>query len=96
MDVAKYVEQGMVVISGDFSSHVSEWNDFIVNDDLSYTFVNNIANIVAYPKEFALPSRNSENKTCNNLGRKLLDLCKALGLKMFNGRCADKSCRVTF
>lgn len=33
MDVAKYVEQGMVVISGDFSSHVSEWNDFIVNDD---------------------------------------------------------------
>lgn len=45
----------MVVISVDFSSHVSEWNDFIVNDDLSYTFVNNIANIVAYPKGFALP-----------------------------------------
>lgn len=96
MGVAKYVEQGMVIISGDFSSRVSEWNDLIANDDLSYTFVNNITNIVAHSKDFALPSRNSENKTCNNLARKLLDLCNASGLRMCKGRCADKSCRVTF
>lgn len=86
----------MVVISGDFSSYVSEWNDFIVNDDLFYIFVNNIVNIVVYLKDFVLFSRNLENKICNNLGRKLFDLCNVLGLKMFNGRCVDKSCRVIF
>lgn len=86
MNVAKYVEQGMVVLSGDLYSCVGECNDFIVNDDLSDTVFNNIANIVAYSNDFALPNRNSEDKSCNNFGRKLLDLCKASGLRMCNGR----------
>lgn len=86
MNVAKYVEQGMVVLSGDLYSCVGECNDFIVNDDLSDTVFNNIANIVAYSNDFALPNRNSEDKSCNNFGRKLLDFCKASGLRMCNGR----------
>lgn len=76
----------MVVVSGDLYSCVGECNDFIVNDDLSDTVFNNIANIVAYSNDFALPNRNSEDKSCNNFGRKLLDLCKASGLRMFNDR----------
>lgn len=86
MNVAKYVEQGMVVRTGDLYSCVGECNDFIVNDDLSDTVFNNIANIVAYSNDFALPNRNSEDKSCNNFGRKLPDLCKASGLRMCNGR----------
>lgn len=62
MDVAKYVEQSMVVLSGDLNSRVVECNDFIVKDDLSVTVFNNIAKIVAYSNDFALPSRNSEDK----------------------------------
>lgn len=55
MNVAKYVEQGMVVLSGDLYSCVGECNDFIVNDDLSDTVFNNIANNVAYSNELPCP-----------------------------------------
>lgn len=96
MDVAKNVKQGMVVLSGNLNSRVGDYNDFIVNDDLSNTIFNKIANVVTYSNDFALPSRNSEDKTCNNLSRRLLDLCKTLGLRMCNGRCWDKSGWVTF
>lgn len=68
---ANYVEQSIFVLSGDFNSRVDESKDFIVNDDLSNTIVNNITNSVAYSNDFALPSRNSEERTCNNFVRKL-------------------------
>lgn len=42
-------------LSGDLNSRVGECNDFIVNDDLSVTVFNNIANIIAYSNDLRCP-----------------------------------------
>lgn len=85
-----------VFLCGDFNSCVGECNDFIVNDDLFNIIFNKIVNVVVYLNDFVLFSRNLEDKICNNLSRRLFDLCKILGLRMCNGRCWDKIGRLFF
>jgi hypothetical protein len=43
----------------------------------------------------ALPDRNSEDKVYNTFGRKLIDLCKASGMRICNGRGSDNNGRLT-
>ena len=42
-----------------------------------------------YNTEYYLPSRSNEDKIINQQGKALIELCKAVDLKIINGRYGD-------
>ena len=65
-------------IVGDLNARVGEMNDFIENDDVSYLPV---------PDDYIMDepfigTRTSKDKTINNSGKNLIDLCKTCDLRI--------------
>jgi len=68
---------------GDLNSRTGTRQDCILHDS-----VNNIIDDICYIPDTTLV-RASRDKTCNNFGVKLLDLCKSTCLRIVNGRLCD-------
>ena len=67
-----------VILMGDLNSRIGELQDFedTVEKHMTYT-----TGRKTFPK-----LRKNQDKTLNNMGRKLVDLCKAHDLQILNGR----------
>ena len=83
MDITEYSNKGQIVVAGDLNSRTGNRPDYIEND---FSLFNNDNDL-----DTPLP-RYSEDKTTNRFGHYLLDLCKAVQLRIVNGRLFDDSC----
>jgi hypothetical protein len=80
-----YSNLGAVYIFGDFNSRVGQKNDCIIHDK-----INVCTDDIDYSPDDT-SSRASIDERHNNHGTKLLDLCKATGLRIVNGRLGDSN-----
>ena len=95
--IAQYKDLGDSVAIGDFNSRVGTQLDFIVHDILDKSSLHLLSNVITYASDIDFTRRNSEDKTVNQFGRKLLSLCKSSGLRIVNGRhTGDKNGSITF
>ena len=82
-----------VCLIGDFNSRTGELDDylFIESEIINFCNLNDIANDI-FPLNFLYENPNISNKRCNedkitnNNGEMLIEMCKALNLKIVNGR----------
>ena len=97
-DISDLIDQGIVIVTGDLNSRVGEGCcDYIVNDIEPGNFVNDNTNPFTYINDSAMSTRKSEDKHVNTFGRKLLELCRASGLRICNGRVnGDSNGKYTF
>ena len=95
--VATYKDIGTVIVTGDMNSRTGVSKDFIQNDRLGEFTARNVSNVFQYMSGTNLLARQNEDNVVNTFGRKLLDLCKASGLRIVNGRHPnDPNGSVTF
>ena len=87
--VARYKDFGTVIVVGDLNSRTGQSEDFIKNDLLGKIPACNLLNMFEYIPDTTLQARCSEDTVVNHFGRKLLDLCKASGLRILNKRHPD-------
>ncbi|CAG2194702.1 unnamed protein product [Mytilus edulis] len=75
--------KGNFLLMGDFNSRVSNYSDFVANDENNI----NLTHILPdnYKSDFQL-TRKSQDKIINPQGRDLLDLCVSAQLRILNGR----------
>lgn len=91
-DVFNFEQSGRVYVAGDWNCRIGNKPDYIVCDK----------NIRNYDPDFYVPDnhlvRASLDNLCNTRGHKMLDLCKATGLRVANGRLGqlDNSCGFTY
>ena len=80
----KYMSMGNVLLAGDFNSRVgSEGHDDDDDDDLSF-----ISQMLPFPEPTCeIPRGSSCDQVVNQNGRKLIQLCQSMNLKIGNGRC---------
>ena len=77
-EVAFYSKKGLVLVQGDFNSRTGEEKDYVEHDKSdSELGIENFDNQIL---------RNSEDKTINQRGKDLLDICKMNDLLILNGR----------
>ena len=74
---------GSVYLRGDLNSRVGQKRDFVVFDCIDFN-----ADSDNYNPDLHLDQASKDNK-CNDFGIKSLDLCKAHGLRLVNGRLSD-------
>ena len=79
--LSKYERQGDLILMGDLNSRTGSILDYIANESNDYMPVPNIYTDTEYT--FA---RNSQDDKINSYGRKLIELCKSLPLRILNGR----------
>ena len=79
--LSKYERQGDLILMGDLNSRTGSILDYIANESNDYMPVPNIYTDTEYT--FA---RNSQDNKVNSYGRKLIELCKTLPLRILNGR----------
>lgn len=80
-----------VLFIGDMNARTGIESDFIENDTNMFIPVPE-----NYNADNVMP-RNSKDKIVNNFGRKLLDFCKATGMRILNGRTeGDKEGNFTY
>ena len=79
-DIYEYDSKGKIFIVGDWNARIGNQNDFIVFDDINITCDSD-----GYEPDVPL-CRASFDKRCNAWGYNLLDLCKATGFRVVNGR----------
>ena len=84
-DINVYSNYGTVSVVGDLNCRVGVKADYIVLDEQIMDIDDN-----DYVPDTPLP-RVCEDKSSNNQGTKLLDLCKATGLRIANGRVGEDS-----
>ena len=84
-DINVYSNYGTVSVVGDLNCRNGVKADYIVLDEQIMDIDDN-----DYVPDTPLP-RVSEDKSSNNQGTKLLDLCKATGLRIANGRIGEDS-----
>ena len=89
-DINYYQTIGNVYLTGDFNSRVGCKPDYIVND-----CVNTYLDDDSYSPDVPLPRASLDN-TSNSYGNKLLDLCKATGMRIMNGRLGQGTDAFTF
>ena len=81
-DIIKYLEQGKVILLGDFNSRTGVENDFIFNDSTQHIPVYD-----QYREDCSVSTRLSQDEYLDSdYGRKLFDLCIANQLRILNGR----------
>lgn len=83
-DISYFKTSGVVMVAGDMNSRVGLKPDYI-----AYDRMNSILDGKDYVPDVPL-DRISMDKQCNNYGIQLLDLCKATGLRLCNGRLEGK------
>ena len=79
--LARYEQRGDLILMGDLNSRTANLEDFFENDSNEYMPVTNIYLDTEYT--FV---RNSLDEKVNGYGRKFLDMCRSLPLRILNGR----------
>jgi exonuclease III len=80
-DISKLSSSGNILIMGDFNARTSLEPDFIINDTSKYLNMP-----TSYVADTPLVRKNVDNKAVDVYGKHLLDMCKASGLRILNGR----------
>ena len=77
-----------IMIVGDFNSRTGELDDFLLNDNFLDQFED--SDDVSIFKENNIPIQRSNcDRSINNNGRRLIELCKTHSLCIMNGRLGD-------
>ena len=77
-EIIYFQKKGLVIINGDLNAKTGVEDDFVIPD--KYNDLTNIQHGDAIRK------RNSQDKTLNERGRFVLNMCKGLDLHIVNGR----------
>ena len=73
-----YFQRGQVIINGEFKSKTSNEIDYIIPDKYDHCFVTN------YTEN--MRKRNSQDKSIDERGKAILEMCRGLDLTIINGR----------
>ena len=84
--IVDYISRGKVILIGDFNARTSDLNDFILHDVLHDEVLRGLGELLFYGSDVQLKVRSNPDKVTNDLGNKLLSLCKSSGLRILNGR----------
>ena len=79
--LAKYEQRGDVLLFGDLNSRTSNMLEYLPNDSNEH-----VPCPPLYTDTEATFVRNSMDKTVNSYGKKFIELCKAVPLRILNGR----------
>ena len=79
-------QKRQVILLGDTNARTSNLDDFLAGDVLHNDVLKDLCELIYYQTDEPLPRRNNPDPIVNDLGVKLLSLCKANGLRIFNGR----------
>jgi len=79
-DIYSFKLQGNIVLMGDLNARVGETPDFIDSDCDKHLPVNN------YILDNSIPQRNSQDKTVDERGKHLIEICITAQLRILNGR----------
>lgn len=80
------------ILAGDFNARCGELQDSIIDDNVDFIFDDD----AVYDTDAFQMTRVSKDKTCNNFGLSLIDMCKLYGVHIVNGRLFDdKSGEIT-
>ena len=80
-DIVLDYPQADIFLSGDLNSRISNFQDFIPNDDLQFVFGD-----TDYPSDTFNIHRESKDETYNRFGTYFVELCCTYGIHVFNGR----------
>jgi hypothetical protein len=84
--ISKYESKGKVIITGDFNSRIG--NDKDMSDTLDYDhYIDPIEQDCFYSRD--VPARVNKDHVLDSSGRRLLELCRATGLTIANGRLGN-------
>lgn len=75
--------KGEVIVAGDFNARTKTLPDFIDDDWLHNSLLDKLP---SYCSDIELPKRVNPDQCQNDYGMRLLNLCKATGLRIVNGR----------
>lgn len=73
------------ILVGDFNARCRELQDIIIDDNVDFIFDDD----AVYDSDAFQMTRVSKDKTCNNFGLSLIDMCKLYGVHIVNGRLFD-------
>ena len=73
------------ILAGDFNARCGELQDIIIDDTVEFIFDEDV---VYDTNEFQM-RRVSKDKTCNNFGLSLINVCQLYGILIVNGRLFD-------
>ena len=79
-EIANFSKVGHILLTGDFNARTDLLPDYVTHDSDLY---------ILLPPDYLVDTfipRKSEDKTVNNYGKELLDLCIASQLRIVNGR----------
>ena len=88
-DINQYSQFAEIYVIGDLNSRVGRKNDFIENDIILTEFEDNSVCTDVPIRRLSMDSGSNKYGDC------LLDLCKATGLRIVNGRLFDNTHRMT-
>ena len=89
--IYKYSDLGRIFLIGDSNARTGDKNDFISDDTLHNSLNEKLSNLLDYSSdqnELLLPKINPDTEV-NDLGYKLINLCKSSGVRIVNGRHPD-------
>ena len=81
-----YSALGQVILIGDTNSRTATLDDYVRNDRIHDTLRHRLDDLFNYDIDIDLPKRINPDDNTNCFGPKLLNLCKASGLRIVNGR----------
>ncbi|XP_056017143.1 uncharacterized protein LOC130053726 [Ostrea edulis] len=84
--IVEYMSLGKVMLIGDTNARTSNSSDFILHDVLHNDVLRDLRELLFYGSDTQLQVRSNPDKVVNDLGNKLLSLCKSSGLRILNGR----------
>lgn len=74
------------MLIGDTNARTASANDFIMHDILHDNVLRDLSDVLFYGLDTCIQSRTNPDTVVNDLGNKLLSLCKSSGLRILNGR----------
>ena len=73
------------ILAGDFNAKCGELQDIIIDDTVDFIFEYG----AVYDTDAFQITQVSKDKTCNNFGFSLIDMCRLSGVHIINGRLLD-------
>jgi exonuclease III len=87
--VRRYSDLGFVSVIGDLNARCGEHPDVLLGSEEYEPYIDVVDNDNSSYISFELPKRYTMDKSVNNSGRKLLDLCICSNVKIVNGRLGE-------
>lgn len=89
--INKYSNQGKIILMGDFNSRSGSLDDFIKHDDIINDTCNPDLLPDSYNIDIPLQRRNNLDRTINEQGKNLIEMCIETKLRILNGRVIGDS-----